>query len=820
MAKQKTRTKKQTEKRISNLLKPDNMTLQEWQIALRKQMAQQENYAIEAVDDQLLPGEYSVRNPKTRQTYKVVYRGVDSPWNYCSCMDFKTSRLGTCKHLEATKEWLKKNCRFKVYKEVPPYTSVYLSYRDDRKVCIRIGSDRKEEFQALAERYFDRQGVLLDAACMTFPRFLQEASSISDTFRCYSDALDFVLEQRESHFRQQMVEELDDKQLDTLLSVPLYPYQKEGVRFAVVKGRALIADEMGLGKTIQAIAAAEVLRLHHLADSVLVVCPTSLKYQWKSEIERFTGADVLIVEGNALHRQQLYEQTASFKIVSYHSMANDVKSLGRLHTDMVILDEVQRLKNWQTQIAIVARRIDARYMVALSGTPLENKLEELFSVMELVDQYCLGPYYLFRQESIVTDETGKVVGYQHLNAIGDRVRQRLIRRRKCDVRLQLPERQDKNLLVPVTQQQMDIHEENRETVARLIHKWKTHHFLSEVDRRRLLLCLNMMRMVSDSTYVLDQKTRYDVKIDEAMNIIDDLILTSDGKVVVFSQWERMARLLAKELENRHVAFEYLHGGVPSEKRGRMVQRFQTDSECRVFLSTDAGSTGLNLQAASLIINLDLPWNPAVLEQRIGRIYRLGQHRSVQVINIISKGTIEEQMIGKLRFKQDMFNGVLDDGEDSIFVGNDKFKQIVEVVGSYCENPETEETASTVMPNELEQDDRQLELPFQEQDAPEITVSEEQDAVELPQESRREEGTVEREDTAPSSPQQLVEQGLSFFSQLARTLQSPEATRHLIDTIVRTDEATGETSIHIPVADKKSVEQVFTLFAKMVGGQSE
>lgn len=815
MAKKKSNTKKQTEKRISNLMKPDNMSLQEWQVALRKQMARQEQFVIEAIDDKLLPGEYSVRNFKTRQTYKVVYRGADSPWNYCSCLDFKTSRLGTCKHLEATKVWLEENRKFKVHKEVPPYTSVYLSYRGERKVCIRIGSERKEEFQALASRYFDDKGVLLDTAFATFPRFLQQASYISDTFRCYSDALDFVLEQREKLFRHQIASALDDSKLDALLSVPLYPYQKEGVRFAVEKGRALIADEMGLGKTIQAIATAEVLRRNHLAESVLVVCPTSLKYQWKGEIERFTGADVLIVEGNALKRKQMYDQTTSYKVVSYNAMSNDVKQLGSLHTDMVILDEVQRLKNWQTQIAIAARRIDARYMVALSGTPLENKLEELFSVMELVDQFCLGPYYLFRQESILTNETGKVVGYQNLHTIGERARQRLIRRRKCDVRLQLPERQDKNLLVPVTQQQMDIHEENKEIVARLIYKWNAHHFLSETDRRRLLLCLNMMRMVSDSTYVLDQKTRYDVKIDEAMNIIDDLMQAPDGKVVVFSQWERMARLLAKELEKRNVAFEYLHGGVPSEKRGMMVHRFQTDSDCRVFLSTDAGSTGLNLQAASLIINLDLPWNPAVLEQRIGRIYRLGQQRNVQVINIVSKGTIEEQMIGKLRFKQDMFNGVLDNGEDSIFVGDDKFKQIVDVVGAYCEQEEKE--APTVNPNELEQEVPQPELPFQE-DAAEASVAEEPTAVNTPEERTTENKTDTADTAAPSSPQQLVAQGISFFSKLAQTLQSPEATRQLVDTIVRTDETTGETCIHIPVADKKSVEQVFTLFAKMLGGQ--
>lgn len=246
----------------------------------------------------------------------------------------------------------------------------------------------------------------------------------------------------------------------------------------------------------------------------------------------------------------------------------------------------------------------------------------------------------------------------------------------------------------------------------------------------------------------------------------------------------------------------------------MVHRFQTDSDCRVFLSTDAGSTGLNLQAASLIINLDLPWNPAVLEQRIGRIYRLGQQRNVQVINIVSKGTIEEQMIGKLRFKQDMFNGVLDNGEDSIFVGDDKFKQIVDVVGAYCEQEEKE--APTVNPNELEQEVPQPELPFQE-DAAEASVAEEPTAVNTPEERTAENKTDTADTAAPSSPQQLVAQGISFFSKLAQTLQSPEATRQLVDTIVRTDETTGETCIHIPVADKKSVEQVFTLFAKMLGG---
>ena len=810
------KTKKKTIRKLSDVVKPDNMTVEEWQVALRQQSARDETFAIAAVDEKAAPGEYSVKNPATRQTYKVVYRGEGSQWNYCSCLDFKTSQLGTCKHIEATKMWLADNTRRRVHREIPAYTSVYISYRHGRAVRIRIGVDHETEFKALAKEYFDEEGYLQPKAYRTFPDFLEKAKAISDTFRCYHDALDFILEEREMDVRSHIAEGLSDSALDSLLTVKLFPYQKEGVRFAVEKGRSLIADEMGLGKTIQAIATAEVFMANNLVEEVLVVCPTSLKYQWKSEIERFTGADVLVIEGNALKRKQLYRQPATYKVVSYNSMSNDVKYLGRLETDMVIMDEVQRLKNWKTQIAISARRIDARYAVALSGTPLENKLEELYSVMELVDQFCLGPYYLFRQECIVTNESGKVLGYKNLNAVGELVRERLIRRRKCDVELQLPARQDKNLLVPMTQQQMDVHEESAAIVARLIHKWNTHHFLSEPDRHKLLVNLNIMRMVCDSTYILDQKTRYDVKIDETMNIVSDILQGTDSKVVIFSQWERMTRLLAQELDKHDIDYEYLHGGVTAVKRGEMMQRFQNNADCRVFISTDAGSTGLNLQTASFIINLDLPWNPAVLEQRIGRIYRLGQQRNIQVINLVAAGTIEERMIGKLRFKQNMFEGVLDNGDDTIFVGDDKFKDIVNLFDGIIEKED--DNVAAIDSDEMETTTEQPLTPSEEvqetdDNFDEPSLSDNGDA------SNNADNEETTEKPAPSSgptdsPHDLVAQGVSFFSGLAKTLQSPEATQRLVDTIVKTDETTGETSINIPVASKESVQQVLSLISKL------
>ena len=828
--------------KISWTVRPKGMSLVEWQRALRRQVAGEELMACRAVDERNLPGEYEVKNPLTRQTYKVVYRGEKSPWNYCSCMDFRTSRLGTCKHIERVRAWTGEDSKRRVHAEPPSYTSVYLSYTEGRQVKIRVGSEHHEEFMALAGRYFDAEGVMFPHAFGDYGKLMAEAVAIDPSFRFYQDAIDFILEQRERKFREQLITKYTDKRLDELLTVTLYPYQKEGIRFAFGRGRTIIADEMGLGKTIQAIGTAELLRREGLAGQVMVVCPTSLKYQWQREIERFTGgrAKVLVIEGNPLKRREQYGSDVHYKIVSYNCMANDVKAWGSLTTDVLVMDEVQRLKNWKTQISIAARKIKSDYAVILSGTPLENKLEELYSVMELADQYCLGPFWKFKDDCILTDESGKVVGYKNLNRIGQQVRNRLIRRTKREVALQMPRRQDQNLLVPMTKDQMDVHNEFKVTVANLVMKWRRMHFLSEKDRQRLLLSLSQMRMVCDSTYILDQKTRFDTKVTETMGILQSVFEGGDEKVVVFSQWERMTRLIARELDQLGVGYEYLHGGIPSKDRKNLISNFTDDPDCRVFLSTDAGSTGLNLQAASIIINLDLPWNPAVLEQRIARIYRLGQERNVQVINLVAKDTIEEQMIEKLRFKSAMFEGVLDNGEDTIFVGNEtKFTAMMDTLGDIVEEekPTLGEDAgrtAAVAGNEQAGDESDKPEPIRETQEPasvEEAVLEDGDGQfvqgELPFEPMPSEESPVKDSSHTGEPkpsgqslpadteaQEIIRHGMSFFAGLARTLQSPEATERLVESLVETDAGTGESHLRIPVPDKQTVSTLLGALGKL------
>ena len=859
--KKKTKRAKVVVPKFDYRIKPNDMSLEEWQIALRQQQATVENFVIEQIGEKSKSDTYSVTNLANNNHYKVVYRGKASQWNYCSCFDFKTSQLGTCKHLEAVKIWAKKK-RIRNIDIVPAHTSVYVDYKGPRKVRIRIGTDSKEEFEKLAAKYFDNSLVLKAISYDSFADFLKEAKAIDESFRCYDDALKYVAEQRDKKSRVQLVEtKYSDEVLDKLLTVKLYDYQKEGIRFSVKSGSSIIADEMGLGKTIQAIGAAEIFQREGLADNVLIVCPTSLKYQWKKEIEKFTGCveetirlehdipcpKVVVVEGNAAKRVSLYKSKAPYKIVSYHTMCNDIRALGHLDVDVLIMDEVQRLKNWDTLISKAARKIEARYKILLSGTPLENKLEELYSTMELADQFCFEPYYKFRDNHIILDPiTGKVVGYKNLNEVGRQAGTRLIRRTKKGVQLQLPKRTDEYILVPLTNQQAGLHTEFKNDLSMIVSKYLKTHYLSEQDRLRMMKSLSQMRMVSDSTYILDQDERkhYDFKVDEVMNLLDSIFANGDDKVVIFSEWERMTRLVAMELDKRNVRYEYLCGKLSAKQRGEIVENFRNIPESRVFLSTDAGSTGLNLQVASVLINLDLPWNPAVLEQRIARVYRLGQEKPVHIIDLVSKGSIEESMIDKLRFKTSMFEGVLDGGEDTIFVSDEKFKKfmddLVTVVNrtepvsvEYIEEESSEEDVSNLSEEHFSEEElvggdlvEDKDEEFENNDY--IPVSNEEIETSKSNESSPNASKISSNSTTSpttnsnvngeglnDNPKQLVQQGISFFAGLAETLKSPETTRQLVDSIVEEDNVTGETHIKIPVANKEMVTNIFELLGKMM-----
>lgn len=342
----------------------------------------------------------------------------------------------------------------------------------------------------------------------------------------------------------------------------------------------------------------------------------------------------------------------------------------------MIVDEAQRIKNWNTIAARALKRIDSPYALVLTGTPLENRLEELISIVQFVDQYRLGPTWKLLHEHQVKDEFGRVTGYTGLEKIGQTLAPILIRRRRSEVLTQLPSRTDQNLLVPMTEMQMVHHRENADIVAKIVKRWRRTKFLSETDQRRLTCALQNMRMSCNSTYLLDQETDHGVKADELAALLDGVFVQPDAKAVVFSQWTRTHDIVVRRLEERGIGYVSFHGGVPSEKRPALVERFRADPDCRVFLSTDAGAAGLNLQHASTLVNMDLPWNPALLEQRIGRIHRMGQTRPVQIVNLVAKGTIEEGMLSVLAFKRSLSAGILDGGQSEVSLGGSRLSRFM------------------------------------------------------------------------------------------------------------------------------------------------
>jgi len=758
------------------------MSVQDWQAGLRRQFGREQSFELERLG---VDPEFVVINPQSQARYRVALRGTNPGDNFCACPDFATNDLGTCKHIEFALARVSARRGGKALLArgfQPPYSEIHLSYAGVRRLRFRPGTECPA---ALAKRGAAMFEEGADGA-VEIDDFLRAAAKAGHEVRCYDDARALIAERRDGERRRRVLAEAyprgaRDAALRKLLKVPLYPYQAEGALFAAAAGRALIGDEMGLGKTIQAIAAAELLSRHCGAERVLVVCPTSLKHQWQREITRFTGRGAMVIQGSRAVRQQQYAETPTpdiwAKITNYDTLARDLDLIDAWSPDVVIVDEAQRVKNWNTVAARALKRVASPHAIVLTGTPLENRLEELISIVQFVDQHRLGPTWRLLHEHQQRDDAGRVIGYKDLGRIGATLAPIMLRRRKAEVLAQLPERIDNTLFVPMTPQQLVHHRENGDIAARIVQRWRRTGFLSDADQRRLTCALQNMRMSCDSTYLLDHETDHGAKAGELMTLLEELFEQPGTKVVVFSQWLRMHELIARRLQSHGWGHVLFHGGVPAGQRPALVDRFHDDPECRVFLSTDAGGVGLNLQhAATAIVNMDLPWNPAVLEQRIGRVHRMGQRSSVQVVNFVAQGSIEEGMLQVLSFKKSLFSGVLDGGPGEVFLQGTRLSKFMDSV---------ERVTHAIGPAAPSQADELAEA--------EVTAQPEETAAAAPQ-------------PAPAADPwaALLDAGVAVLSELARRGSEPAATSAAW---IEPDAATGRDVLKLPLPDPATLERV-------------
>lgn len=653
-------------------------------------------------------GDYRVKSASGR-IYRVAMRGPGLFDNYCSCPDFAVNTLGTCKHVEALLIRLReRHGRVLDRKQyVRARASLSLHYGESIGIRLRLPAQPSPELRELAGRYFDDAGLLRPGSLAGFNELLEGLRQLDDRTVVYTDVLDHVDReneiagglQEERKLLAQLAKGKDP--LAGILKTALLPYQIRGAIFAACRGRAVLADDMGLGKTVQALAATELLRRRRGIERVVVVAPASVKYQWKTEIERFTGQSAQVIDGSMPRRKKLYAAPAFFNLTSYELVVKDAAEVQRLAPDLIILDEAQRIRNWTTVTAKTIKQLKSRYAFVLTGTPIENKLEELFSVVEFVDGRRLGPAFRFLQEHRMEDEKGRLIGYRGLDRIHQQLQPILLRRTRKEVLTELPPRTDQIFRVEMTPQQAEPYGEQSDILGRIMKKWERQSWLSEIDLRRILCCIQNMRMLCNSTFLFDKETHVSPKLAEFREIIRELTIEEERKVVVFSEFERMTWLAGKELEKLGIGFVSLHGQIPSRKRGALIEEFRRNPDCRVFLSTDAGGTGLNLQSASAVVNFEPPWNPARLEQRIGRVHRMGQSRPVQVIHLLTGGSIEERVWETLKLKKSLFAGVFDSpaGEVSFAaLGRKSVLQTVKEV--FAAEPAVEpETAPAAAPKE-------------------------------------------------------------------------------------------------------------------------
>jgi len=804
---------KQPDPKVSRTHKPDGMELAEWQALLRKQFGTQQNFLLKNLGDHQIFSDFQLTNPQSGRSYRIAIRGASAGDNFCTCPDFRINNLGTCKHIEFTLAHLmRKRGAKKVFKAgfVPPFSEVYLRYGLKREVRFLAGENAPPGLLTLAREYFDGDGTLKEDRILDFHRFPGEVSKYpGHEVRCRDEVMDFVSEYQDAAHRsavagKRLENGIESTLFTNLLKVPLYPYQREGALFAVTAGRCLIGDDMGLGKTVQALAAAELMAELFGIIKVLIISPTSLKHQWKSEIEKFTDRSAEVVEGPTRQRRELYRNESFFKLINYEVVHRDATLIREWAPDLIILDEAQRIKNWQTRTAKSVKALESTFAIVLTGTPIENRIEELHSIMEFVDRHHLGPLYRFVHTHRVTDDGGKVIGYRNLDSVRNSLKGVMIRRRKNEVLKQLPERVDKNFFVSMTPEQWDIHEENREIVAKLVAKWRRYRFLCEADQRRMQIALATMRMAADNTFLVDKKTVFGPKLEELEILLRELVVEGGEKVVIFSQWLRMNELVEEVLARNGVGFVHLNGSVPSKERKGLMTRFREEPECMVFLSTDAGGVGLNLQSGSVVINMDIPWNPAVLEQRIGRVHRMGQKKSVRVVNFVSKSSIEERILDLLRFKKSLFAGALDeDGADTVMVGEsqmDTFMRSVE-----------EATDSLTRPDVERENEERREA---EQGA---SLTEEVDAEGDVSESREPQRTVEADALS-----ELFTRGAEFLTSLSRAVAASagepgEKPVQSVTSFVGKDEATGAQYLKIPLPEPEVLTQLVSGLGQLFKG---
>ena len=445
------------------------------------------------------------------------------------------------------------------------------------------------------------------------------------------------------------------------INAELRPYQKVGYQWLRTLAEhglgGILADDMGLGKTLQSIVYIAAAIINTPGEHFLIVCPTSLVYNWKEEIEKF--APFLrseIVTGAPKDRQATIEQyqESDVLITSYPLIRRDIEHYEGILFHTVFIDEAQFIKNAGSLSAQSVKRLNTKNRFALTGTPIENSLSELWSIFDF-----LMPFYLLSHTKFVSQYEKPILrnDEEALKDLGRHIHPFILRRMKKEVLTELPDKIETKMLVDMTEEQRKVYNAFLES-ARGELGINIEGTSIEQSKIKILAALTRLRQICchPSTF-LDQYEGGSGKLDLLMDIVPEAI-ANEHRILIFSQFTSMLQIIANRLKREKIEFFYLEGSTPSDVRSDYVKRFNAGEGSVFLISLKAGGTGLNLVGADTVIHYDPWWNPAVEDQATDRAYRIGQKNSVQVIRLITKGTIEEKIYKLQMRKKDLSDSVI------------------------------------------------------------------------------------------------------------------------------------------------------------------
>lgn len=445
----------------------------------------------------------------------------------------------------------------------------------------------------------------------------------------------------------------------------LRDYQKKGVEWLLMLYQynlnGILADEMGLGKTLQVIALLDSIRDQE--KHTLIVCPASLIYNWEDEIHRFSNTlSCISITGTKEQRKKRIHDIFKYNILitSYDYLRRDIEEYQDITFEYVVLDEAQNIKNQKTKNATSVKELHSRHRLALSGTPIENSLAELWSIFDF-----LMPGYLFSYHYFKTQYESPIVLNQNEDVtkkLRSFVSPFILRRTKKEVLKELPDKVDHQYLIDFSKEEQKLYLANLTQASKELQaKMNEPH----IDHIAVLAALTKLRQLCcDPRLLYDNIQKPSSKVQACMELVQ-ILTEHNKKVLLFSSFTSLIDLLTQELEQNQISYYVLTGSTSKEERRKLVHAFQTDTTQVFLISLKAGGTGLNLTAAEAVIHIDPWWNLSAQNQATDRAHRIGQNANVQVYRLIMKSSIEEKIVKMQERKKDLADTFIEGNDGSL-----------------------------------------------------------------------------------------------------------------------------------------------------------